>query len=311
MKIIKSAKIERISKNGVDWVNIENPGSRELTWLQDEFKIHDLDIEDISSTSQLPRIDEYPTYLYIILNLPHYSHHRQRTFPQKLDILIGEDYVITISQGDIKTLNLVFDQVQSQADRQNEFFSQGSGFLLYKIITALLDYQFPMLTKIQKKMEQVEEDFFEGRVDQETLSIIALIKQDIISFKKITKPQRGVISGIDAKHKRFIPGKLEVYYDDAYDKIERIWEQLENYKEVIESFEKTVESYFSHRTNDIIRTLTIFSVVMLPLTFITGFYGMNISLPGLNNSATFLTLIALMVILVAGMLIYFKKKNWL
>ena len=124
-------------------------------------------------------------------------------------------------------------------------------------------------------------------------------------------PQRGVVAQIEHKNKKFLPHSLEVYFDDAVDKIEKIWSSLENMKELIESLQDTNESIISHTTNNVIKILTVFSVVMLPLTFLTGLYGMNVALPGAESGAIFMVLTGVMIGIVLTMLGFFKYKRWI
>src|SRR4029079_11316072 len=138
------------------------------------------------------------------------------------------------------------------------------------------------------------------------------VKQEIISYRKIIKPQRPTLRQLERQIERqFLPEELELYFDDLVDASERIWDLLDNYKEVVEALEDTNESLISHQQNDILYVLTIFSVVMLPLTFITGFFGMNVHFPGFDSFGGFLATIVTMVTIVVGMLGFFRYKRWL
>jgi magnesium transporter len=143
------------------------------------------------------------------------------------------------------------------------------------------------------------------------LKDILNIKKNIIVFRRVIAPQRSVIAQIEHKNKKFLPESLEIYFDDVVDKIEKIWNSLENLKELVASLQETNESIISHTTNNVIKILTIFSVVMLPLTFLTGLYGMNVALPMADRTETFFMLTALMVLVVATMLGFFKYKKWM
>jgi len=137
------------------------------------------------------------------------------------------------------------------------------------------------------------------------------VKQEIISYRKIVRPQRPTLRQLERGVERFLPEELELYFDDIVDASERIWDLLDNYKEVVEALEDTNESLISHQQNDILYVLTIFSVVMLPLTFLTGLFGMNVHFPGYGSSLTFWALIASFVVLIGGMLGFFRYKRWL
>jgi magnesium transporter len=138
------------------------------------------------------------------------------------------------------------------------------------------------------------------------------VKQEIISYRKIIKPQRPTLRLLERQvEQQFLPEELELYFDDIVDASERIWDLLDNYKEVVEALEDTNESLISHQQNDILYVLTIFLVVLTPLSFITGFFGMNVHFPGFNSWEAFVAAIGLMAVTVIGMLAFFRWKRWL
>jgi magnesium transporter len=156
---------------------------------------------------------------------------------------------------------------------------------------------------------------FEGRAE-EVVRDISNVKQEIISYRKIMKPARSTLRVLERRAQRFLPQDLELYFDDLVDAHERIWDLLENYKEVVEALEQTNESVLAHRFNDVLRILTVFSIVFLPATLIASIWGMNVGLPGGGQPASsshtvFWIIIATSVVVVAGMLGYFRRKRWL
>jgi magnesium transporter len=193
--------------------------------------------------------------------------------------------------------------------RQN-LLSKGSGYLLYKIVDDSFDYCFPMLRKIGNKLERLEEDIFEGR-SEEVVRDISNSKQEIINFRKIIRPERIVLRDLERTKQRYLAEDLEVYFDDIVDASERIWDMLENYKEVVEALEVTNESVLSHRVNEVLRVLTAISVVVLPLTFIASIWGMNVHVPGESETAPFWLIIGGMVVLLLGMVAYFRRRGFL
>ena len=162
---------------------------------------------------------------------------------------------------------------------REQLFSKGSGYLLYKIVDDSFDYCFPMLRKIGNKLERIEEEIFQGRAE-EVVRDISNAKQEIINFRKIIRPQRAVLRDLERTKQRYLADDLDIYFDDIVDASERIWDMLENYKEVVEALEDTNESVLSHRVNEVLRVLTAFSVVILPLTLIASIWGMNVGVPG-------------------------------
>jgi len=137
------------------------------------------------------------------------------------------------------------------------------------------------------------------------------VKQEIISYRKIIKPERSTLRLLERHTERFLPEALELYFDDIVDAAERIWDLLDNFKEVVEALEATNESVISHKQNDVLRILTVFSVVLLPLTLISGIFGMNVHFPGFDSWGAFWASLGLMGVTIVGMLAFFRLKRWL
>src|SRR5436190_1547849 len=192
---------------------------------------------------------------------------------------------------------------------RNQIFSKGPGYLLYKIVDDCVDASFPMLGKIGHKLEGIEEEMFEGR-NKEIVRDISNVKQEIINFRKIIRPQRSALRDLE-RTKRYIPEDLEVYFDDINDANERVWDLLENFKEVVEGLESTNESVISHGLNDVLRVLTAFSVILLPLTLISGIWGMNVHVPGQGSVEAFWVVVGIMVVVVCSMILVFRRRGWL
>ena len=150
----------------------------------------------------------------------------------------------------------------------------------------MYDYCFPILDKIGFKLDSIEDALFEGESD-DLVRDISNIKQEIINYRKIVKPQRPTLRLLERSNQRYAPQDLEIYFDDIVDKSERIWDLLENYKEVAEALEATNESVITHKLNDIIRVLTVLSTILLPLTLIASIYGMNVNVLPFNRAGAF------------------------
>ena len=176
-------------------------------------------------------------------------------------------------------MQYLFERCRSSEEARDALLSKGSGYLLYKIVDDCFDYCFPMLRKIGNKLERIEQEIFEGR-SEEVVREISNVKQEIINFRKVIRPQRTVLRDLERTKQRYLADDLDVYFDDIVDASERIWDMLENYKEVVEALEDTNESVISHRVNDVLRVLTAFSVVVLPLTLVASIWGMNVGVPG-------------------------------
>jgi magnesium transporter len=303
-------KIEVVEHDGLRWINVEEPGPVDRAWLEEHFEFHPLDYEDVASRNQRPKIDEYDDYLFIVLHFPVFDKAVGRLNAGELDIFIGPDYLITLPNTALQPVEYLFERCRASEEVREQLFSKGPGYLLYKIVDDSFDYCFPMLRKMGNKLERIEGDILEGR-SQEAVRDISNAKQEIINFRKIIRPQRSVLRDLERTKQRYLAEDMEVYFDDIVDASERIWDMLENYKEVVEALEDTNESVISHRVNDILRVLTAFSVVILPLTLIASIFGMNVDFPFEPSVAAFWTIGIVMAALLVGMLGFFRYRGWL
>ena len=305
-------QVAEISAAGLRWLNIETPTAVETAWLAQHFDFHELDLEDVLSTRQRPKIDEYEEYLFIVLHVPYFNKVRGRLDAAELNVFVGNGYVVTLPNIALKPVGRLFAQLEDNPERREEYFSKGSGYLLYEILSELFDYCFPILDKIGFKLDRLTEAIFTERRSEEVVRDISDVKQEIVAYRKVIKPERSTLRLLERARTRYLPEDLEVYFDDVVDKAERIWDQLDNYKEVVEALETTNESVIAHKQNDILRILTIFSVILLPLTLITGIFGMNFGhIPFHNAAHGFYDVVVVMLAIAIGMLGYFRHKRWI
>ena len=250
------------------------PGALERAWLEEHFDFHALDLEDVLSRNQRPKIDVYDDYLFIVLHFPVFDPAAGRLGTGELDLFVGPGYVVTIPNQPLQPVEYLFERCRAKEELREQLFSRGSGYLLYRLVDDSFDYCFPMLRKIGNKLDALEDDIFEGR-SEEVVRDISNVKQEIINFRKVIRPQRPVLRDLEKVKQRYLATDLdlEIYFDDIVDAHERIWDMLENYKEVVEALEETNESVISHRVNDILRVLTSISVIVLPLTLIASIWG--------------------------------------
>jgi magnesium transporter len=308
----RKPNVEEIAGEGLRWVKIERPSQLEWGWLEEHYEFHALDLEDVLSRNQRPKIDEYPDYLFIVLHFPVFDRTVGRLNAGELDIFVGPDFLVTIPNAPLQPVSYLFERCRQKEELREQIFSRGSGYLLYRIVDDSFDYCFPMLRKIGNKLDALEDEIFEGR-SEDIVRDISNAKQEIINFRKVIRPQRTVLRDLEKLKQRFLAPDmdLEIYFDDIVDAHERIWDMLENYKEVIEGLEDTNESVISHRVNDILRVLTAFSVIVLPLTLIASLWGMNVGVPGEGDTEDFWAIVGGMAVILVGMLAYFRRRGWL
>src|SRR5438105_3659075 len=305
-------RVAELSGNGLTWIHLDAVEPETVNQLRARFGWHPLDVEDVLSKRQRPKVDDYVDegYLFGVLHFPAYDKNVQRLNAGELDFFLGPDYLVTIANVALLPVTRLFSRVQEDEQFRNQLFEKGSGRLLYEVLDDLFDYCFPILDKIDHKLDSIEDDIEDLR-SEEIVRDISKAKQEIISYRKIVKPQRPALRLLERHIERFLPENLELYFDDLVDASERIWDQLDNFKEVVEALEDTNESVISHRQNDVLRVLTVVSVILLPLTLVTGIFGMNVRFPGFETSAAFWTIVAVMVGLGVGLIAFFRPTRWL
>ena len=309
-------RITELQGDGLTWIHLLGPTTEEAQLLASRFGWHPLDVEDVLSRRQRPKVDVYADdpeggYLFAVLHFPVYDKTVGRLNAGELDVFLGPDYLVTLPNVELRPVTLLFRRAYESEDVRQQLLSRGTGRLFYEVLDDLYDYCFPILDKIGFKLEQIDESIGEDEGARELVTDIHKVKQEIISYRKIIKPQRPTLRQLERQIERLRPEELELYFDDIVDASERIWDLLDNYKEVVEALEDTNESLISHQQNDILYVLTVFSVVMLPLTVLTGFFGMNVHFPGIYTWDAFFAAIGLMALAVVGMLAFFRWKRWL
>ena len=306
----REPRLAELHAHGLTWIHLNAPMGEEASALAERFAWHPLDLEDVLSKRQRPKVDEYPDYLFLVLHFPVYDKTVQRLNAAELDVFLGRDHLVTLPAVELLPVTRLFRRCYEDAELREDLFTKGSGYLLYHVLDDLFDYCFPILDKIGHKLDSIEDEMFEGR-SEEIVRDISNVKQEIISYRKIIKPERSTLRVLERYTQHYLPEELaEAYFDDIVDAAERIWDLLDNYKEVVEGLEGTNESIISHRQNDVLRTLTIFSVILLPLTLISGIFGMNVKFPGFDSHDAFWAIVGMMVVTVALLAGYFRYKRW-
>jgi magnesium transporter len=288
------------------WIDIEDPSKKRMEFLMDSFNFHPLDIEDCLSIIERPKLDEYDNYFFLVTHVPLFTKQTRRLVPFTVNIFIGRNFLVTVHHGVCKPIQNTYNSLVNK----QSVLTKGSGQLLHKVLDSLIDYSFPILNKIYRNIRNVEDSIFKN-VSSKNVKDILLIRTNILTFRNIIFPQKKLFKTLEIKDMDFLVDELEVYFSDLVDHIEKIWDTLENYKELIEGIHDAHQSLLSNKINDIMRILTIFSVVILPLTLISGIYGMNIRLPIEGSPLAFTIIMSLMVLISIGMLAYFRHKDWI
>lgn len=300
IKTVKSSKFE--------WTYVTDFGSDELSYLKKNFKFHPLDLKDCAGELQRSKIDTYKNYLFIVLQLPVVT--GRKVSINQIYFFLGKNYLVTVTKDRSKALNSLFYKIVNNPKMKEEAFSLGSGYLFYKISEVLLRSSWSVHTKIDKDVARVESDIYEGR-GKKSVFEIAQLRRLVLQLKAIIDPQKIVTNSLSRTTFGFIDSEMAVYFDDLDDFVEKNWLTIEGHKERLLNLQEINESLISYRTNQIMKVLTIFSVLILPLTLLSGIYGMNIDLP-LSERPTFVWSLFLgLLMIITGIFIYLKKKDWI
>ncbi len=295
------------------WIYIEKPTAQDVEYLAQNFNFHPLNLDDVLSRVQRPKIDEYPDHLFIVLHFPVYDKQNRVTHPSEVDIFISESYVVTIHKsGDLKPLAKFFEECQLDEETRNKNMCRSSGFLFYHILDRLVNYCFPILGKVVDNVEKVEDLIF-ARAVPETVREIMLVRRDLVSFRRVIHPQISVVEVLEKEEYPFFKEDQDIYFGDIADHIRKIWDGLEDCKEVVDGLADTSNWLTSHRIQEIMRVLTIVMAILTPATLLASIYGMNIHLPG-GRVEGFLPLgiiLLLMFGIAAAMLGFFRRRHWL
>jgi magnesium transporter len=306
--------LEALSYGDLTWIDIQPPTVKERDYLAQYFPFHPLDLDDTLSRIQRPKIDEYKDYLFFVFNFPRYNKKEQVLSQSQVSVFIGQGYLITLHKGELKPLTKLFKECQENEERQEDYLSHGSGYMLYRILDRLVDYCLPILNKMGDGIEDVEDVIFSTR-KRGTVREISRLRRDVIAFRRTIWPMRAVINSLEPRIRRFSKEDLTVYFGDMVDHLDKIWDGLDEYKEIIEGLHATHDSLASNRVNDILRLLTIVTAIGTILTVIVGYYGMNVWLPGgwegIGSRVSWLILLLIMAVVTAAMLWYFSRKDWL
>ncbi len=294
----------------VSWVNIQRPGQAEMRYLKDRYGFHQLSLDDCLSVVQLPKLDEFDDHFFLVLHFPRFHQESQITVPSEVDVFAGAAYVITVHAGELRPLTKLFQDCEASEEFRQEVMGRGSGFLLYRILDGLVDDSFPILSRVIRKVDDLEERVFDAR-GQELVRELALVRREILTFRRVLRPQIEVLEEMEEKEFPFLKVDEDIYFGDLADHMRRIWGELEDLKEVVEGLYDAHGSLITLRTNDIIRILTVGAAAVLPFVVASGLYGMNVALPLGGERWSFGFVVLITGLISGGLLVLFRLKRWL
>ncbi|MFA6474829.1 MAG: magnesium transporter CorA family protein [Patescibacteria group bacterium] len=299
---------ETLTHNGLRWIDLEQPTKTSLQFLKNEFPFHVLDYEDILAITHRSKIDKYSDYIFLVLLFPLLDRKTNTIRSGEIDFFLGKDYVVTVHRGDIPPFVDLFQVCTASEESRNQYMVASPQFLLYKILQRLFQYCYPLLDNIDAEIDQIERRIF-STGQQSLLQEILVTRQNIIDIRRIVQPHRQILMHLRSVE---LDKKYIDYFDDLLDYTQEIWNQLESYKESIEALHETNQSLISYRINEVIKTLTVFSALMLPAGVIAGLFGMNaVDIPFAGQPEDFYIFTALTGLGIGLTLLYIKRKKLL
>jgi magnesium transporter len=304
--------IQQVKFKSFVWINIPEPSVDDIEILRKKYAFHALDLEDCLSENERPKVEENDKYLFVLLHFPVFDKRTKSYSYEEINFFLGKNFLVTLNGERLDVMQDIFNECKNSVKSRKEFMAKGVGYLLYRLISRQFDEIFPYVDRINSNVRSLETAVFESTSSARGLLYeIMILKRQVINLRRIILPHRSVMVVLEDKAKYFLTDSLEAYFDDVVDKIERLWSNLEGTKEFLGSLQETNESIISHNTNNVMKTLTVISVIMLPLTFITGLFGMNVNLPYATADGSFVSIIIAMLVIVFAMVAAFKLKKWL
>ena len=209
--------IKIIEQNKLRWINIDEVDDEALLYLKENFHFHHLDLDDILSESQTPKIDIYKNYLFIVLQFPHWKADKQKVVDHEVDIFIGENYLVTIQHSKTRELKNFFYKCMKNRNTKRRWMSSNSGFLLYKLTDALFHESRPILNNMGKRISILENAIFEEQQDSQTVKKLAVLRRNVLNFRRIVDPQRYMMANLANTRKPFLNEDTSLYFDDVND----------------------------------------------------------------------------------------------
>lgn len=306
-------RIEKIHGKKITWFNITNNSEKEINYLEQYFDFNPLDLKDCLPPTQRPKLVNRGKYIFVILLFPVYDRKTGEIKPTEIDIFITPTSIITVHANKYVPVKKFFEELsQANPETANLLVGESPMKFFYEIYDRMLNGCFPMLVHINNEMEQIDDKLFNTH-DKETAREISGVRHNIVNFRRAMQAHKNLIKKIIISDSGFLSDKrLDIYFDHLKEKTKDIWDILESFKDTADAQSETYDSMISFRINNIIKTLTIFSVIVFPLTLLAAIFGMNtVYTPFVGLTHGFWIIIGIMLLGTLGMLVYFKYKKWL
>jgi magnesium transporter len=291
------------------WADLTNPEPEEgRRLLSDVFHFHELAVEDALSALEYPKIESYGTYLYLILHRIDFAAKEHCFQTHDVDFFLGSNYLVTIHVGDSRSI----EQITNICQRNALALGEGVAALMHRIIDAMVDNYRPELEELSERLDELEERVFEEGTRTLAKDILNF-KKDVASLRRVVQPQRDVVGRLARREFPQVEEAIAYRFRDVHDHLVRFADESMFFQDRITSLLDANLATVSNQLNSIMKILTVIATVFMPLTFITGLYGMNVDLPhfGFGGVTMFWVLMGIMLSVVAGMLYFFRRRGWI
>jgi magnesium transporter len=300
---------ELMSKSDhIFWVDLSEPTDEESYILTHDFKFHPLAIEDVLTEMSRPKVDDYDDYLFVVFIVASGRPGGEDELPFKeIGLFLTKNAVVTVH---FQPLNVI-DKVFKRLHKDERFISRGADFFLHTLLDHLADTYFETLRVIEHETDRIEDDVFE-EPGPEIVKRIFTIRRDVLQVKRTVAPLREVVNQFARAKFSLIGERTAIYYSDIHDHLARISDEADEHRDALNSSLEVYYSTVSTRTNEIIKFLTIFTAILLPPSFVVGLYGMNFEfMPELNWEYGYIFVWVIIVVIVTGLLLFFRKRKWI
>lgn len=301
--------LQFLQTSAVTWINIcgiDDIQTIELVGRR--FGLHPLLLEDIMSSGQRSKLDDYKDTLYIVVKMLTYNEEKQQVEDEQVSLVLGKNYLISFLESKNNIFAPIYDRLRPQNSRIRE---KGADYLCYALIDCLVDNYFLILEKVDGKLERLEEELIQQPTPY-TLQKIQHTKREITLLRKSVWPMREVISNFRRIETPLIQDSTKLYLHDVYDHTIQAIDAIESFRDIAGGMLDIYLSNISQRLNEIMKVLTVITTIFVPLTFVASIYGMNFdNIPELHNPYGYYGVLSVMAVITLGMLFYFKKKDWI
>jgi len=297
-----------IEYENLKWIDIVKPGEQEANFLERQFGFHPLIVEEVKTPTYHPLVESYGAYLFLILHFPNFNFDNQQIQNIEIDFLVTKDILVTVRYQDFSDFDAIFSTIENNP---GQYLNKTTGHLFHAIVKRLFNKTFPELDRVKEAIDKTEEEIFK-RFDEHIIEEIAYIKHEIIDFIRALKPQKSVWESSPEILLDFWGERLKPYISDLIADYNRTLHFAETHKEVVDSLHLTSSSLLDNKRNYVIKILTVFTAILLPLSLIASIYGMNlVHLPLANDPRAFWWFLWGMILITVGAVTWLKKNKWI